>query len=54
MSIGVLFLVQILFLILQVVLGALSIKFNKPFLLKTSYLCFFVVIMCLIIAIILN
>lgn len=44
MSIGVLFLVQILFLILQVVLGVLSIKLSKPFLGYVSYFCTFIIL----------
>src|SRR5699024_221736 len=53
MSIGVLFLVQILFLILQVVLSVSSFALDKPILLYVSYLCC-VVVLYLMFAILLN
>lgn len=40
MSTGVLFLVQILFLILQVVLSVSSFVLDKPILQYVSYLCY--------------
>lgn len=44
MDTGVLFLVQVLFLVLQIVLGILSFELDKPILRYVSYLCSFVVL----------
>ena len=53
MSIENLFVVQMLFLLLQVVMVILSFKLDRIFLLYTSYLCSAVVI-CLMFVIILS
>lgn len=53
MSIGILFLAQILFLILQIVLSVSSFALDKPILQYVSYLCY-VVVLYLMFAIILS
>lgn len=53
MNIGILFLAQILFLILQVVLSVSSFVLDKPILQYVSYLCY-VVVLYLMFIILLN